>query len=704
MNPILFSADETAFTSHGLGELVDAISCYVTHEINGEYELMMTYPMSGSHYDDIGNRTIVLASVDPVYDPEPFRVYRITKPLNGIVTVYARHICYDMSGIVKGPVTASSMQLALAALSTEPFELTTARSVAVPFVTKTPRNLWKLIGGEEGSLLDVYRGEWIFNKFTAENVASMGADYGVTVIYGKNLLDMTQEEEIDAMYSAVHPFWYNAEADLLVDGGEVEAGSIGYDRVFLYDCSDRWQEAPTVAQLQAAAQAYINDHDMTVPKVSLSLNWQMLADCVEYADQATLDRVSLGDTVHVSFERLGVNATARVRKIKWNVLLDRYDRVDIGSVKQNLAEILAAQEKKVEKKPSATAVDNAVARATQRITGANGGHVVQHFNANGEPTETLWMDTDSEATAVNVIRANYQGIGLSTHGVNGPYTIAMTAEGLVANIITTGVLNASLIKAGLLKSQDTDQSFYLDLTTGEAVLKKGRFVGEIETEKKYSASRYRKIKIADDEVYFLESADGEAWSTAFKISLSNFDNTLYVSAGTNKSQADVIFECPGSNDRIKIEPENGRIATEGWELDYQSLRFIGGNISNYVLPATGPATKVDTYRSGVLTLQSWSRVGCSVTIPAHSAFVLHAQNEWEDGGTDPAALGISESNTVSNNMRMIAAKQADMPRCSLTYAGFTGENAITLYTWGKAQSVGTLYYSIQGFYITEPYW
>ncbi len=452
MIPILFSADETAFTSHGLGELVDAISCYVTHEINGEYELLMTYPMSGIHYDGIANRTVILAKTNPVEDPEPFRVYRMTKPLNGIVTVYARHIVYDMSGIVKGPVAAISMQAALAALSTAPFELTTARSVATPFVTKTPRNLWKLIGGEEGSLLSVYRGEWIFSKFTAENVTRMGADHGVTVIYGKNLLDMTQEEEIDAMYSAVHPFWYNAEADLLVDGGEVEAGSIGYDRVFLYDCSDRWQEAPTVAQLQTAAQAYINDHDMTIPKVSLSLNWQMLADCVEYAGQETLDRVSLGDTVHVIFDRLGVNATARVRKIKWNVLLDRYDRVDIGSVKQNLAEIIAAQEKQVENKPTATAVNNAVERATRRITGANGGYVVQHFNANGEPTETLWMDTDDEATAVNVIRANYQGIGLSTHGVNGPFTIAITAEGIVANAITTGVINAALITAGTMSA------------------------------------------------------------------------------------------------------------------------------------------------------------------------------------------------------------------------------------------------------------
>ena len=95
--PILFPASATTFASQGLGVLSDAISCEVTEERNGMYELQMQYSITGIHFNEIEQRNIILAKSNYTDDPQPFRIYRITKPLNGICTIYAQHITYDLA-------------------------------------------------------------------------------------------------------------------------------------------------------------------------------------------------------------------------------------------------------------------------------------------------------------------------------------------------------------------------------------------------------------------------------------------------------------------------------------------------------------------------------------------------------------------------------------------------------------------------------
>ena len=110
--PRLFPADSTTWTTEGLGVLGDAISCVVTEERNGAYELRMVYPLGGSHFDDIAVRSIILAKPNPFGGAQPFRVYSITKPLNGRCTIRAAHLSYDLSGIPVTPFTASAASAA----------------------------------------------------------------------------------------------------------------------------------------------------------------------------------------------------------------------------------------------------------------------------------------------------------------------------------------------------------------------------------------------------------------------------------------------------------------------------------------------------------------------------------------------------------------------------------------------------------------
>lgn len=98
------------------------------------------------------------------------------------------------------------------------------------------------------------------------------------------------------------------------------------------------------------------------------------------------------------------------------------------------------------------AFQEAIDRATSQITGAENSHFHYVFDNNGNLSEILCMDTTSTATARKVWRWNNEGFGFSSNGINGPYALAMTADGeIVASMITSGKLSASIVEGGTLQ-------------------------------------------------------------------------------------------------------------------------------------------------------------------------------------------------------------------------------------------------------------
>ena len=99
MNPILFPPTETDFNTNGIGVMSDAVACTVTEERNGAFELVLKYPVTGRNYSQIARERLVKAKPNDTANDQVFRIYRITTPLNGVVTVYAQHLSYDLSNI-----------------------------------------------------------------------------------------------------------------------------------------------------------------------------------------------------------------------------------------------------------------------------------------------------------------------------------------------------------------------------------------------------------------------------------------------------------------------------------------------------------------------------------------------------------------------------------------------------------------------------
>lgn len=455
MKTVLYPSQETAFGSNGLGILTDAASCVVTEERNGAFELEMTYPVSGIHYKEIAPRCIILAKPNPVDDPQPFRVYRITKPMGGLVTVYGEHISYDLAGVPASPFAAESAPDAMEKLKSSsaiptPFSFWTDKDTAGTMGITAPVALRSLLGGREGSVLDIYGGEYKFDRYTVRLYNQRGQSRGASIRYGKNLTDLTQDENIAGVYTGVYPYWSSMEGALvqLPEKILLAPGNYDFTRIMTLDLSSEFQEPPTEDQLRARAEAYMKANNIGVPKVSLTVSFVPLEQTEEYKDIGLLERVELCDTVNVEFPSLGVSATAKCVRTVYDALLDRYKSVELGDARTNIADTIAAQQQKIEQAPDKTFVQQAVDSATGQITGNKGGYVVLHSSTGSkEPDEILIMDTPDIKTAVKVWRWNKAGLGYSSHGYNGPYGLAMTQDGsIVADFITAGTLNAALAK------------------------------------------------------------------------------------------------------------------------------------------------------------------------------------------------------------------------------------------------------------------
>ena len=194
MKPILFAENTTTFTSNGIGRLSDALDCTVTEERNGQYELEMTYPMSGQHYGDIAIRKIVVVKPSANATLQAFRIYKMGKPINGKVTIYAQHITYDLSKNVCMPqtVTASGTACNTAlqglkntAIESCPFSFWTDVTTVASYKQTVPGSIRSRLGGVEGSILDQFGGEYEWDNLTVKLHHHRGSDRDITLRYGR---------------------------------------------------------------------------------------------------------------------------------------------------------------------------------------------------------------------------------------------------------------------------------------------------------------------------------------------------------------------------------------------------------------------------------------------------------------------------------------------------------------------------------------
>lgn len=480
MIPTLYSETETAFASNGIGKLSEAISCVVTEERNGEYELEMEYPVSGKYYSEIKRSRIIFAVPADGKSGQPFRIYRITKPMDGIVIINAEHISYQLSLIPVTPFEADSSTAARQgiwnhAVGVNPFDHWSDINSLADYKVTVPQSLRACLGGVRGSFLDVYGGEFEWDTWHVKIHAQRGVNRNVTIRYGKNLTDFQQDENIQDVITGILPYWYNGEDDKVVLLNDFVvmssyANNYPFRRVVPVDFTENFEEEPDQTKLRNAAQSYITSHNIGIPKINISVSFVPLYMTEEYKNKISVERVNLCDTVSVYFEKLGISATAKVIKTTYNVLLDRYDSIELGDAKSSFGDTLIKQQADIENVEETVAkkaefLQKAINEATKLISGGLGGYVVIEPNPDtGFPEEILIMDSPDKDSAINVIRLNKNGIGFSTHGYNPTaFDTAWTIDGKFnANYIATGQIDTTLLKSGVIADHNGNTTYNLD--------------------------------------------------------------------------------------------------------------------------------------------------------------------------------------------------------------------------------------------------
>lgn len=479
----------TSMSGNGVGCLSSIVSGVHKEERNGISELEVVYPTSGLHYADIALGAFIKAKPGPYGENQLFKIYSISKPMDGNVTVLARHISYDLAGVVVEPFTTTTCVLALQGLKEHSanqngFTFWTDINSTAEFKVEVPSPIVSCLGGSEGSVLDVFGGEFEFDNYTVKLHSQRGRDRGVTIRYGKNLIDLTQEESCDNVYTAVYPFYKDTDGVItaLPEKFVQVSGSTGTSKVLAMDFTGEFLEKPTLDELREKAKTYIRKNKIGEPKVSLEVDFAQLRDAGEYSQYQLLETICLCDTVAVYYPHLGVSGKAKCVACEYDFVNEVYNSMTLGDATSNFVTTMLNQDNitlgMINQAKSDLMI--AIERATSLITGNQGGYVVLHSSTGDDkPDEILVMDTPDIHTATKVWRWNMAGWGYSSTGYNGPFRLAATMDGAInadfitvgslsASLIKTGVLNASLIKTGILDGNLIQAGILQDNKGGKA--------------------------------------------------------------------------------------------------------------------------------------------------------------------------------------------------------------------------------------------
>lgn len=353
--PILYKANETDFSHLGLGVLSDSISALVTEERNGQFELVIKYPIDGALFKEIKNDRLIKADASNKLKDQRFKIIRITKPAKGFVAVYAEHISYLTQDLALEPEVEYSGD-ALTALNIwknnivddHPFTVYSdiATTGSGKWTINQVENPRRALGGVQGSILDSYGGEYRFDNYHIGLYSQRGDDSGVLIAYGKNLTDLEQDEEIANTYTSIYPYSVITDEDdsekeeiITLPERYIDSQYIdNYARRKILTVDFSSGEIKTVEQLRSRTERYIVENDVGVPRVNLRVKFIDLAKTLDYKHLKPVEEINLCDLVTIYFEKLNIMQKAKVIKTVWDVLLDRYESIELGEARASLSD------------------------------------------------------------------------------------------------------------------------------------------------------------------------------------------------------------------------------------------------------------------------------------------------------------------------------------------------------------------------------
>ncbi|KPU55684.1 phage tail spike protein [Bacillus wiedmannii] len=581
MIPVLYEKNTRDFTNNGICFLKDTIIAEVSETLNGSFELYMEYPVLGLKCNEIQEERIIKAETPE--GPQPFTIHRCVKKNMSTVKIYARHIFYDLlenliedTNIVEQPGVGALDQLLRKTQYPHPFKVVCdiSKMNNSRIVRRNPVEAI-LDPQEDNSFVNRWGGELVRDFFDIKMYQQRGTDRGVTIQDQKNLIGFESDVDLDVVVTRIMPKGADGlllpekyvDSPLINNYSRPRIKVIEFNHIKAQKEEGRNDEEALPLEeaykaLRAAAKSKFTDEKIDIPQANYKVNFVELSKTEEYKDYAVLERVYLADTVRVKHSKLGVDIQAKAISYVFNVLTEKYKDLNLGSYKKSFLDKMNDVSKITDglEDMEESVLQQAKNNATNLINSGFGGHVRTY------PERILIMDTDSEKTAKKVWQWNINGLGFSPKGINGPYETAMTMDGrIVADFITTGTLDANLIKvvnlvaddivSGILRSRNNRFRIDLDRSGVDFYSETGKLVTQIAQAK----TRQADGSSAEITYFGVSEAEGVATGLAFgkRAADGSFGNSIYIESryGDVYMRPPTLYIIPSEKMRVEARAE-----------------------------------------------------------------------------------------------------------------------------------------------------
>lgn len=351
--PVLVTSALIADQSNRFGRLPEISAAEVYEKLNGEFTAEITLPRIALNAHNLQRFGLVRIKPNHWQNNQIFRINRVKRQLvNGDIVLQLNHLTYDLNKQVAKPFQATGISAVVAAFADPniratymPFtfssDLTNETSVlSVP----VPMPWRSIIGGVEGSILDVFGGELYWDNLTVRLLRHRGEDRSVAIRYGLNMIEFTQEENIANTFDSV--VGYAALEDSPVVMGSVVSDGIvePYPLVKVIDFSDQIPEGvtPTQAMITQLTQSWVNANHPATPQIGMTVDFTVLRQQKQFDVLAQLEDVRLGDTVKVILPEANVSQTAKVTGVLYDPINEITKKIELGSYQPRLSTTISS--------------------------------------------------------------------------------------------------------------------------------------------------------------------------------------------------------------------------------------------------------------------------------------------------------------------------------------------------------------------------
>lgn len=368
MRPILFNKNEQSFDTYGLGE-INVTKGTVTRERNGNYTLYAEIPVNDPMVASLDKEMKLKADAGLRTKNQTFEISRIVKDSSNIVKIYGQHISHKLEYMVLRNATAfngsafSALSIWRGALIGDlRFDVwsdiqTTGKGV---FDISKMENARQALGGVEGSILDIYGGEYEFDNMTVRLHKQLGRTAPTVLEYGRNILSAELDETIESAYTSVLPFATYTPDKPEGDTSDNQPDPVtvtlpenyvdskykalyAHRRIKVVDFSSEFstdgkkKNLPTPDKLRKIANDYMERNAIGKPKINIKIEYADLAKTLDYADNGWIEEVELCDIVPVYYPQIGLtDETLKVSTITYDFVNERNESVEYGDIGTNV--------------------------------------------------------------------------------------------------------------------------------------------------------------------------------------------------------------------------------------------------------------------------------------------------------------------------------------------------------------------------------